>query len=172
MAEKKKASGYTLDPRNARKHPDRNKDAVSKSLHELGAGRSIVVDADGVVIGGNAVYEQAIKLGLPVEEIESKGDVLYVIRRLDLHTNDPKRKALALMDNKAGDTSEFDFETLAGIMTELDGVIDLELTGFLDFETGPLLEGDWSPPVIDDLDGASKEPKTATCPECGHLFEL
>ena len=171
MAEKKPKT-YKLDPRNARTHPERNKDAVSKSLHELGAGRSIVVDADGVVIGGNAVYEQAMKLGLPVEEIESKGDVLYVIRRLDLHTNDPKRKALALMDNKAGDTSEFDFEMTAELLKELDGVIDLELTGFADFETGPLLEGDWSPPVIDDLDGAKKEPKTATCPECGHLFEL
>jgi len=54
-----------LDPRNARSHPDRNRSAVEKSLRELGAGRSIVVDASGVVIGGNAVYEQAVKLGTP-----------------------------------------------------------------------------------------------------------
>lgn len=69
MADKKPKT-YSLDPRNARKHPERNKDAVSKSLNELGAGRSIVVDADGVVIGGNAVYEQALKLGIPTKEIE------------------------------------------------------------------------------------------------------
>jgi hypothetical protein len=72
MANKKKTD-YELDPRNARKHPDKNKQAVNASLSELGAGRSIVVDADGVVIGGNAVYEQAKALGIPVKEIESSG---------------------------------------------------------------------------------------------------
>jgi hypothetical protein len=51
---------YTLDPRNARRHSDPNKKAVEASLRELGAGRSIVVDREGVVIGGNAVYEQAL----------------------------------------------------------------------------------------------------------------
>ena len=56
----------TLDPRNARSHPDRNRSAVEKSLRELGAGRSIVVDRDGVIVGGNAVYKQAVKLGIPL----------------------------------------------------------------------------------------------------------
>jgi len=50
---------YTLDPRNARRYPERNISAVAASLGELGAGRSIVVDREGVVIGGNAVYEKA-----------------------------------------------------------------------------------------------------------------
>jgi len=53
MAKSKKA--YKLDPRNARKHPERNKQAVESSLSELGAGRSIVVDADGFVIGGGGM---------------------------------------------------------------------------------------------------------------------
>jgi hypothetical protein len=35
----KKAKKITLDPRNARSHPDRNRSAVEKSLRELGAGR-------------------------------------------------------------------------------------------------------------------------------------
>jgi len=46
---------YTVDPRNARKHPVRNLEAVKESLHNLGAGRSIVVDSEGVIIGGNAL---------------------------------------------------------------------------------------------------------------------
>jgi len=116
---------YTLDPRNARTHPERNKSAVEASLRDLGAGRSIVVDADGVVIGGNAVYEQAQKLGIPVREIETDGEELVVVRRVDLKTDDPRRKALALADNQVGLMAEWD-----------DGVLD-ELLGELgDFDPG------------------------------------
>jgi len=166
-----KKSEYTLDPRNARTHPARNKDAVEKSLRELGAGRSIVVDADGVVIGGNAVYEEAVKLGIPVKEIETSGEELIVVRRVDLKTADPRRMALALADNKIGDTSEFDWELTSELLKELDGEIDLELTGFADFETGPLLESDWSPPSVIDGESEKKEPRMIICPSCGHEFD-
>ena len=125
----KKANTYTLDPRNARTHPKRNKDAMSKSLGELGAGRSIVVDADGVVIGGNAVYEQAIKLGIPTKEIETSGKELIVVRRVDLKTDDPHRKALALADNQIGTLAEWDDDILGDILGELED-IGLDVMGF------------------------------------------
>ena len=164
-----KKTEYKLDPRNARTHPARNKDAVEKSLRELGAGRSIVVDADGVVIGGNAVYEEAVKLGIPVKEIETSGEELIVVRRLDLKTDDPRRMALALADNKIGDTSEFDFEMTAELLKELDGEIDLAVTGFADFEIEQLMDADWEPPSVQG-DPPSKEPEVVICPECGHEF--
>jgi len=56
----------------------------------LGVGRSIVVDSEGVVIGGNAVYEEAVKQGIPIREVKTKGDELVVVRRVDLKTDDPR----------------------------------------------------------------------------------
>lgn len=50
------------DSRNVRIHPPRNLEAVKRSLDELGAGRSIVVDRSGVAIGGSAVLEKAVSV--------------------------------------------------------------------------------------------------------------
>ena len=101
-----------FDKRNYRKHDNKNKSLIKKSLEKFGAGRSIVVDAEGEIIGGNGVYEQAQKLGLKTKIVETDGSELVVVKRTDLKTDDEKRKALAVMDNSTSDTSEFDLELL------------------------------------------------------------
>jgi len=121
------------DPRNARLHPPRNLEAVGRSLDELGAGRSIVVDRDGVVIGGNAVLEKAKELGLDMRVVHTKGDKLVVVVRDDLATDDPKRKALALADNQIALLAEWDESVLEEIQFEIeesDFDIDLDVMGF------------------------------------------
>ena len=75
-----------LDGRNVRVHDERNKQAIAQSLKELGAGRSILIDAENVVIGGNGVYQEALELGLPVKVIESDGSELIAIKRTALKT--------------------------------------------------------------------------------------
>jgi len=151
---------YELDPRNARTHPARNMDAVGKSLKDLGAGRSIVVDADGVVIGGNAVYTKAQELGIPVREIETSGEELIVVRRVDLKTDDPRRKALALADNQIGTLGEWDDVVLEDLKGELLGEIDFDVMGFDDVKA-------WEPKEDgqDLSDGVETENK---CPSCGY----
>lgn len=99
-----------FDKRNYRKHGDKNKKLIKKSLEELGAGRSIVIDNDGEIIGGNGVFEAWGDK--PVKVIESDGSELVVVKRTDLSTNDEKRKKLAVMDNSTSDTSVFDFDLL------------------------------------------------------------
>ena len=106
-----------FDKRNYRKHDKKNKSLIKKSLEKFGAGRSIVVDAEGEIIGGNGVYEQAQKLGLKTKIIETDGSELVVVKRTDLKTDDEKRKALAVMDNSTSDTSEFDMELLTADFT-------------------------------------------------------
>ena len=101
-----------FDKRNYRKHNDKNKKLINKSLRECGAARSIVVDAEGEIIGGNGVYEQAQKLKMPIRVIETDGSELVVVKRTDLKTGDEKRKKLAIMDNSTSDTSSFDLELL------------------------------------------------------------
>ena len=51
------------DPLNANRGTDRGRDALRRSLEEHGAGRSIVVDARGRILGGNKTVEQAKALG-------------------------------------------------------------------------------------------------------------
>lgn len=97
-----------FDERNYRKHSDQNKKIIKKSLQELGAGRSVVIDADDTLVAGNGVYEQAQALKMPVRVVETDGSELVVVKRTDIHTTDEKRKKLALADNSASDLSEWD----------------------------------------------------------------
>ena len=102
-----------FDKRNYRIHNDANKKLIRKSLEECGAGRSIFIDSEGEIIGGNGVYEQAQKLKMPVKIVETDGSELVVVKRTDLKTDDEKRKQLAVMDNSTSDSSEFDLELLS-----------------------------------------------------------
>lgn len=118
------------DKRNYRKHSDKNKQLINKSLKECGAGRSIVIDNEDNIIAGNGIYEQAQKLGIKTKVIETDGSELVVVKRTDLATDDDKRKQLAVMDNSSSDSSEFDFELLgADFDTETltDWGIDIEV---------------------------------------------
>lgn len=102
----------TFDKRNYRRHDEKNKRVIRKSLEELGAGRSVVIDKEGALIAGNGVYEQAQKLKMPVRVVETDGSELVVVKRTDLATGDEKRKRLALADNVASDLSDFDNDLL------------------------------------------------------------
>jgi DNA modification methylase len=97
-----------FDARNYRKHNDKNKELINKSLAECGAGRSILIDNDDEIIAGNGVYEQAKALNIPVKIIETDGNELIAVKRTDLNTQDEKRKRLAVMDNSSSDSSEND----------------------------------------------------------------
>ncbi len=101
-----------FDSRNYRKHNDRNKELIRKSLNECGAGRSIVIDNNNEIIAGNGIYEQAQELGIKTKIIETDGSELVVVKRTDLSTEDEKRRKLAIMDNSTSDSSEFDVELL------------------------------------------------------------
>lgn len=120
MNTSKKQTQIKLDPRNARVHDTENKKAINRSLRDLGAGRSILMDSENVLIGGNGVYEEAENLGLPIRIIDTDGSELIAIRRNDLKTSDAKRKALALADNKCSDLSSFDDLKVAEIFQELE----------------------------------------------------
>ena len=94
-------SDLTSDSKNANLGTDRGRQLLAESLKELGAGRSIVCDRNGKVIGGNKTLEQAIALGLEIETLHTKGEKLVVVVRddLDLDT-DSKARALAFSDNR------------------------------------------------------------------------
>lgn len=102
-----------FDAHNYRTHDEKNLKLIKKSLKELGAGRSIVIDSEGEIIAGNATYKQAQELGLPVQVVETDGKRLIVVKRTDLKTQDKKRKKLALADNSTSDKVQWDFDHIA-----------------------------------------------------------
>ena len=101
-----------FDKRNYRKHNERNKKLIRKSLEECGTGRSIIVDSNNEIIAGNGVYEQAKAMNIPVKVIETDGTELIAVKRTDLNTDDDKRTKLAILDNSTADTSEMDYALL------------------------------------------------------------
>ena len=135
-----------FDKKNYRKHNEKNKKLIKKSLQDCGAGRSIIIDSENVLIAGNGVYEQAQALKIPVRIIETDGNELIAVKRTDLKTDDEKRKQLAIMDNSTSDSSEFD---LSGLQADFDTeqlgewgcVMPLEIFGggeFTDYTEGCL----------------------------------
>ena len=98
-----------LDAHNYRIHDDKNLKLIKRSLKKLGAGRSILIDADGVIIAGNATYQTAQELGIPVETIKIDGSKVVALQRTDLHTQDKERKEMALMDNTTSANPNYDY---------------------------------------------------------------
>jgi len=134
-----------FDKRNYRIHNERNKKLIKKSLEECGAGRSIVIDNDGEIIGGNGIYEAWGNK--PVKVIETDGSELVVVKRTDLSTDDEKRKKLAVMDNTASDTSEMNAEMVIedlGVEMALDCGVDVQLDD-CEIAMPELASGDKSP---------------------------
>lgn len=103
----------TLDAHNYRVHDERNLKLIKKSLKECGAGRSILIDADGEIIAGNATYKTAQETGIPVKIIKTDGNELIAVQRTDLATTDKKRKKLALLDNTTSDKPNWDIDTIS-----------------------------------------------------------
>ena len=151
----------TFDKRNYRKHNDKNKKLIQKSLKECGTGRSIIIDANNEIIGGNGVYEQAKKLNIPVKIVETDGSELIAVKRVDLQTDDDKRKQLAIMDNSTSDTSEWDLDSLQADF-ELDTLNDWGIENLVSLEIEE--EED-----EEEVEGINK--KLLKCPCCGHINE-
>lgn len=111
------AGDLKQDEHNYRKHSETNKARIKKSIDEAGLGRSVVIDADGVLVAGNGV-QSVVDPDTPVRVVETDGTELVVVKRTDLHTGDPRRKTLAFADNATGDDVEWDMEAVAEDWTE------------------------------------------------------
>lgn len=146
-------SEFTPDPQNARKHNPRNVGMIEKSLQTVGSGRSIVVDAEGTILAGNATIEAAAQAGIEdVIVIPTYGDKILVHQRLDIKPGDQRGVELALYDNRASDLSAWDTDMLAQLRAGTNG-IDMD---------GLFTEGEWSDlfgaprPDREPLDSSSK----------------
>ena len=72
-------SKLRLDPRNARKHSERNQKLVKQSLETVGAFRSVGADANGIIRVGNQTFQAAQDLGYKVKIVKGKPNELIVV---------------------------------------------------------------------------------------------
>lgn len=110
----------TQDAHNFNKGTDEGRELMQRSLKELGAGRSILIDKNGNIIAGNKTQEAAIKAGITkVRVIETTGDELVAVKRTDVDINDAKGRELALADNATNQVNlDWDEEELANAAQE------------------------------------------------------
>lgn len=147
------------DPQNARKHTDVNMKAIQTSLREFGQQKPVVyTKSDRIIRAGNGTWAAARAMGW--KWIAANGSTLTVERA----------KAYGLIDNKASDEAEWNFENVAANMQSIVSAgFDLAITGFQSFEIAPLLQASFAPkPVTGDLedvsDGSKSGAKTLRIP--------
>jgi ParB-like chromosome segregation protein Spo0J len=174
----------TLDSQNARKHSNRNLDAIKASLSKFGQRKPIVVH-NNVVIAGNGTLEAAKSLGW--KEIQ--------VSVCPADWDSDTAKAYALADNRSAELAEWGEDVLAAQLAELDEKgWDISELGFTSKEFEDIQRSEENPytktvnlpqydivgdkPVISDLyDDAkvrelSQEIKTAELPKDVETFLL
>lgn len=117
--EKIDISKLVHDPANARKHSDKNIDAIKGSLIRFGQQKPIVVTGDNIVIAGNGTLEAAKQLDWKKIEI-----VRTKLSGLDL-------VAYGLADNRTSELAEWNEDVLGKLLHGLrENDFDLTSIGF------------------------------------------
>ena len=156
-------SDLTPDPKNARKHGQRNIEMIQRALEQVGAARSIVIDETGMILAGNGVAEAAAEAGIErVLVVDADGETIVAVRRSGL--TDEQKVKLALYDNRTAELADWDVDVL--------GALDVDLGDmFFESELAELGVGDISDVEFKEYDeSVADEVEYITCPECGHKW--
>ena len=107
------------DPANARRHGQRNMDAITSSLARFGQQKPIVIDANNVIRAGNGTLAAAKSLGWSTVQCV-RTDLIGV-----------EATAFAITDNRTAELAEWDPDILAAALADPD-------LGDLSFDDGEL----------------------------------
>lgn len=130
QVERIEISKLTLDPSNARKHSERNIEAIVASLNRFGQQKPIVIDKSSVVRAGNGTLAAAKSLGWThINCVQTELDGMDAT-------------AYAIADNRTAELAEWDVDVLAAELEglQLEGM--LEVSGFTDADLKKLLPED------------------------------
>jgi ParB-like chromosome segregation protein Spo0J len=110
-----------FDSENARLHPEKNREALRRSLEQFGQRKPIVATVENVVVAGNGTLMAATELGWP--EID--------VVRIPADWSPEQIRAFAIADNRSADLSSFDITVLRDQLEELESAdFDLSALGF------------------------------------------
>jgi hypothetical protein len=164
--ELKSIADLTPDDRNANVGSERGSQMIEDSLRNYGAGRSILLDKAGRIIGGNKTVEAAASVGMEdIIVVQTTGKQLVAVQRMDLDLEkDPKAKELALSDNRCGEVSlTWDVPVLVDLGREIDLSPFWTREEMEDLVQGMAIEG--------ESEDAPTDPTMVECPHCGEQFE-
>lgn len=160
-----KMPNLKLDSRNARKHSERNKRVIRQSLKEVGAGRGVLADANGIIRASNGVYEAATEAGMKIKVVETDANTLLVTKRKDLKGKQAIRAAM--LDNLVADSSSFDYD--AEILREIVDSDPLIAQIAKEEEKLKELLGEPITPEFREYDESIADGvEVCKCPTCGH----
>ena len=137
----------TPDPENARRHPQKNLDALMGSIRLFGQRRPLVVWGK-IVIAGNGT----------LAAMKALGETHVFISRVPPSWDYLQARAFALADNRTAELAEWSPDTLADQLLELDSVgWDVSDFGFAALE--PPTNPEPLPDTVSDF----------VCPTCGRF---
>ncbi len=146
------------NPKNPNKHPDSQIELLSKNIKYLGWRHPITVSKrSGFIVAGHGRLMAAKKLGVQIVPVDYQE-----------FNSDADEMAVLVADNRLAELSETSEEDLKNILSELDGKIEIDLTGFSDAEVEQLLR-DINTDVLDeDVPEVPTEPIS----KFGDIFEF
>lgn len=148
-----------FDEHNFNRHNDEGMSLLEKSIKENGLGRSILLDKDNNIVGGNGVTEKAIELGkTKVRIIETDGSELIAVKRTDLTLDSEQGRKMALADNSVAHANlEWNEEELQKAQDEWGLVPEEWGVEMPDFGLPDELAGeDLNPEELEDIVGDDK----------------
>lgn len=117
---------------NARTHSEQQIEQICESIKKFGFYNPVLIDESGIIIAGHGRIMAAKKMGLAT-----------VPTMVIFDLTETERRALTLADNKISLNSSWDMEKVREELSALaESDIDLDLTGFYDFEIESLLRDD------------------------------
>ena len=146
------------NPKNPNKHPDSQIELLSKNIKYLGWRHPITVSKrSGFIVAGHGRLMAAKKLGVQIVPVDYQD-----------FNSDADEMAVLVADNRVAELSETSEEDVKNILSELDGKIEIDLTGFSDAEVEQLLR-DINTDVLDeDVPEVPTEPIS----KFGDIFEF
>lgn len=117
-----KISNLIPDNLNANKGSEFGQFLMEESFRKLGAGRSILLDKNNRIIAGNKSIETSAMIGLDdVIIVETTGNQIVAVKRMDVDLDSAKGRELALADNATSKANlVWDYENIEQIKSEWD----------------------------------------------------
>ena len=150
-----KISDLKFDDKNFNDHTEFGMSLLEKSLHDYGAGRSILIDKDNNIIAGNGIIEAAAQAGIEkVRIVETVGDEIVAVKRTDVELNTEFGRGMAFADNA---TASVDLSWNKDNIGEFFTPEDTEKWGIdLDWEKEQEIQEDEAPKV-NEIEPAKSE---------------
>ena len=126
------------NPKNPNRHPEAQVELLAKNIKYFGWRHPVTVSKrSGFIVAGHGRLAAAKKLGVKIVPVDYQD-----------FNSDAEETAVLVADNRLAELSETSEEDLKKILSELDGIVDLDLAGFSETEAEQLLRDIGSEEVL------------------------